>query len=82
MREFAASLEGAGTAEEIQAAAFAATRGNGLQAGEFFPTIYAILLGSEKGPRLGAYIEDVGRRQVAEKLESAAVGARGSNGSP
>ena len=73
---FAASLPKAKTADEIQGAAFEAMRGNGLQAGEFFPAVYGILLGSEKGPRLGPYIIDVGTKATSERLEKAASSGR------
>jgi lysyl-tRNA synthetase, class I len=65
-------LASAKTADEIQGAAFVAMRGNGLQAGEFFPAVYAILLGSERGPRLGPYVLDAGPGAVAKKLRDAA----------
>ncbi|HUI00777.1 MAG TPA: lysine--tRNA ligase [Nitrososphaerales archaeon] len=79
LQDFAAQLSKAATADEIQGAAFAAMRGNGLQAGEFFPLVYAILLGSQKGPRLGAYVVDAGPKTVAEKLARAVSSSRKHN---
>jgi lysyl-tRNA synthetase class 1 len=71
VEEFAAAIRAAKTADEVQAAAFNAIRGNGIQAGEFFPAVYGLLLGAEKGPRLGPYVIDSGPGAVAEKLEKA-----------
>ncbi len=71
VHEFAAALAKSSSAEEVQGAAFTAMRNNGLQAREFFPAIYRILLGSEKGPRLGPYVMDAGPKRVAEALERA-----------
>jgi lysyl-tRNA synthetase class 1 len=69
--EFASAIRAAKDADEVQGAAFNAIRANGIQAGEFFPAIYGLLLGAEKGPRLGPYVMDSGPRAVAEKLEKA-----------
>lgn len=68
VEEFAAAIRGARSADDVQAAAFDAMRANGLQAGEFFPAVYGLLLGAEKGPRLGPYVIDAGPEAVAAKL--------------
>ncbi len=77
---FAAAIRGAKSADDVQAAAFDALRANGLQAGEFFPAVYGLLLGSEKGPRLGPYVMDVGPEAVAARLERG--DRKGAPGSP
>ena len=69
--EFASAIRSANTADDVQGAAFSAIRSNGIQAGEFFPAVYGLLLGAEKGPRLGPYVMDSGPLAVAEKLEKA-----------
>ena len=69
--QFARDLRKAKSAEDIQGAAFSAMRDNGLQASQFFPAVYEILLGSERGPRLGPYVNDAGPIQVSDKLEKA-----------
>ena len=69
--EFANAIRGAKTADDVQGAAFNAIRANGIQAGEFFPAVYGLLLGAEKGPRLGPYVMDSGPDAVAEKLGKA-----------
>jgi lysyl-tRNA synthetase class 1 len=71
IKEFATAIKGAKNADEVQGAAFNVIRANGLQPGEFFPLVYEVLLGAEKGPRLGPYIIDAGPTIIAEKLEKA-----------
>ena len=52
---------------EIQAAIFDAARENGLEQSEFFRVLYRILLGVDRGPRLGPYIKDVGSSKILRK---------------
>ena len=70
--EFATAVLSASDADAIQNAAFEAAKKNGLRPGEFFPSVYAILLGSDRGPRLGPYIIDAGREVVSKSLLEAA----------
>jgi lysyl-tRNA synthetase class 1 len=55
----------------IQNAAFEALKEYGLKPPEFFPVVYSILLGSDRGPRLGPYVVDYGPAAVAKALSSA-----------
>lgn len=71
---FAKSVTTAKSADEIQNAAFEAAKSAGMKAGEFFPVVYGILLGSVRGPRLGPFIMDVGVKKVSETLLEAAKG--------
>ena len=68
VEDFAKALPLAKDADEVQNAAFNAARKNGLKPGEFFPAIYSILLGSDRGPRLGPYIFDAGREGISRTL--------------
>jgi lysyl-tRNA synthetase class 1 len=68
LAEFLEGLVLCKTADDVQNLAFETTKRNGLKAGEFFPLIYNILLGVEKGPRLGPYVMDAGTGAVAEKI--------------
>lgn len=56
-------------AEAIQDGIFEIAKSNGLQPGEYFKLLYRVLLGSERGPRLGPYIVDVGVERVASSLK-------------
>ena len=66
--EFALALERAADADSVQNAAFDAAKGNGLRPAEFFPAVYLILLGSDRGPRLGPYVMDAGKSEVSRLL--------------
>ena len=68
VEDFAKVLPLAKDADEVQNAAFNAARKNGLKPGEFFPAVYSILLGSDRGPRLGPYVLDAGRESVSRAL--------------
>jgi lysyl-tRNA synthetase class 1 len=55
-------------AEKIQNAVFKIAKNHDLQPRKFFGTIYAILLGAPRGPRLGPYILAMGKQNVTEAL--------------
>ena len=69
--EFAERVVDCRSGEEVQGVAFEVIKKNGLKPTEFFPAIYSILVGSERGPRLGPYVIDVGVRQVALRIREA-----------
>ncbi len=69
--QFASAIRGAKTPDEVQGAAFNVIKANRIQPGDFFPAVYGLLLGADKGPRLGPYVMDSGPQAVAEKLEKA-----------
>jgi len=73
--EFASAIRSAKDPDEVQGAAFNAIRANGVQPGEFFPAVYGLLLGAERGPRLGPYVMDSGPGAVADKLEKLVASA-------
>jgi lysyl-tRNA synthetase class 1 len=68
LREFAQSVEACKTADDVQTAAFEAIRKSGTRPSEFFSAVYRVLLGTERGPRLGPYIMDADPKAVAQKL--------------
>ena len=65
---FADAIDGARDADEVQNSAFDAVKTNGLKPGDFFPAVYGILLGSDRGPRLGPYVMDAGPGNVSKRL--------------
>ncbi|QQG49513.1 MAG: lysine--tRNA ligase [archaeon] len=71
LEEFARALPGAKDGDQIQEAAFQALRKSGLKPGDFFTAVYSILLGSDRGPRLGPYILDANPQKVSEKILNA-----------
>ena len=68
VRDFAAAIGKLSQPEAIQNAAFEAVKRNHLKPGDFFPVVYSILLGSDRGPRLGPYIVDSGPSTVSKTL--------------
>jgi lysyl-tRNA synthetase class 1 len=58
-----------GDPKNLQSRIFDVARSNGIEPKDFFKLLYAILLGAERGPRLGPYIIDVGRERVVEMLK-------------
>jgi lysyl-tRNA synthetase, class I len=69
--QFAKAIAGLSDPTMIQNAAFDAVKANGLTPAEFFPVIYSILIGSDRGPRLGPYVLDYGAPAVSRSLLSA-----------
>jgi len=58
-------------ADKLQNAIFNAAKKNGVQPGNFFKTLYAILLGVSQGPKLGPYLLAMGKQNVIEALRRA-----------
>jgi len=58
-------------AETIQNAIFNTAKKHGLQPGNFFKTLYTILIGIPQGPRLGPYILAMGKQNVIDALQRA-----------
>ena len=68
VREFADAIRRLSDPGAIQNAAFEAVKRNHLKPGDFFPVVYSILLGSDRGPRLGPYVVDSGPAAVSKSL--------------
>jgi len=56
------------SAEKMQNAIFQIARKNEIKPSDFFKTLYLILLGTPKGPRLGPYITAIGKESVIQAL--------------
>lgn len=57
--------------DKIQNAVFNVAKNNGIQPGDFFKTLYVILIGAPQGPRLGPYILAMGKQNVIAALKRA-----------
>jgi lysyl-tRNA synthetase, class I len=68
VEDFAVALGKVKDADAIQNAAFESLKKHGLKPGDFFPAVYAILLGSDRGPRLGPYVVDAGPSNIGRTL--------------
>jgi lysyl-tRNA synthetase class 1 len=55
--------------EKLQYKIFEIAKSSGMKPIEFFKLIYKIILNSERGPRLGPYIIERGKKEVIEKLK-------------
>jgi lysyl-tRNA synthetase class 1 len=64
-------LKAENEAEKIQNAIFNTAKKHDVQPGNFFRTLYTVLLGAPQGPRLGPYILAMGKRNVIDALERA-----------
>jgi len=71
VRELSAIIRGQASGDVIQNSIFEVAKKHGIDPPDFFKMLYGILLGSPKGPRLGPYIEAMGRENVADALERA-----------
>ena len=68
---FVKGLPNCRTPDEVQNLAFESAKMSGLKPGELFPVIYSILLGVERGPRLGPYVVDAGPSLVSARIKEA-----------
>ena len=59
------------SAEKIQNAIFQIARKHEIKPSNFFKVLYLILLGTQKGPRLGPYMVAMGRENVIQALKRA-----------
>ena len=57
--------------DKIQNAIFNSAKNNGVQPGNFFKTLYKILMGAPQGPRLGPYVLTMGKQNVVAALQRA-----------
>jgi len=54
--------------EDIQNTIYQIAKSNGLQPKDFFRILYQIILGTPRGPKIGPFISDIGRKKVAKTI--------------
>jgi lysyl-tRNA synthetase class 1 len=54
--------------DDIQNTIYQIAKSNNIQPKDFFKTLYQIILGTSRGPKIGPFITDIGRKQVARTL--------------
>jgi lysyl-tRNA synthetase class 1 len=54
--------------EDIQNTIYQIAKSNDIQPKDFFKALYQIILGTSRGPKIGPFISDIGRKQVAKTL--------------
>ena len=62
------ALEGDDELEDIQNTIYQIAKSNDVQPKDFFKILYQIILGTSRGPKIGPFISDIGRKQVAKTL--------------
>lgn len=68
--ELVKRIEASSTPEQIQNAIFETAKNNSIPAPNFFSLLYMILIGNDRGPRLGPYIYDLGKDRAMQILLS------------
>jgi len=53
---------------DIQNTIYQIAKSSNIQPKDFFKVLYRIILGTSRGPKIGPFISDIGRRQVAKIL--------------
>lgn len=71
LAEVAQGIGSLDEAQQIQNSIFEAAKRNNLKPQDLFKTLYQILISSDRGPRLGPYIIDIGRERAAQLIEEA-----------
>jgi len=56
--------------EDLQNSIYSIAKENQVQPKDFFRIIYRILLAGPRGPKLGRYIEDIGKKKVADDISN------------
>ena len=62
------ALKGDDELEDIQNTIYQIAKSNDVQPKDFFKILYQIILGTSRGPKIGPFIADIGRKQVAKTL--------------
>jgi lysyl-tRNA synthetase class 1 len=70
--ELAGIVNGSDDENYLQNVIFTLAKKHNIPTGQFFKTLYKILIGSESGPKLGPYIIAMGRQNVGASLANAA----------
>jgi len=71
IKEFVEILKVENEAEKIQNIIFEIAKRHGLKPANFFKTLYGILIGIPRGPRMGPYILTMGKQNVVNTLKNA-----------
>lgn len=68
LKELAEVLSSNTELTDLQNAIYEIAKSNGVQPKDFFKTLYQIILASDRGPKIGPFIIDIGRKKVAQTL--------------
>jgi lysyl-tRNA synthetase class 1 len=68
LKILAEALDAEENPEDIQNTIYQIAKSNDIQPKDFFKLLYQIILGTSRGPKIGPFISDIGRKQVAKML--------------
>ena len=68
LKELTESLKSDSEPEDLQNLIYQTAKSNNVQPRDFFKTLYQIILGTTRGPKIGPFISDIGRKQVAQTI--------------
>ena len=68
LKELATALSSDTEPTDLQNSIYQIAKDNGVQPKDFFKILYQIILASERGPKIGPLIMDIGRKKVAQTL--------------
>ncbi|MDH3677810.1 MAG: lysine--tRNA ligase [Nitrosopumilus sp.] len=68
LKELTDALDSNEEPEDIQNTIYQIAKSNNVQPKDFFKILYQIILGTSRGPKIGPFISDIGRKHVAKTL--------------
>ncbi|MDE1866298.1 MAG: lysine--tRNA ligase [Thaumarchaeota archaeon] len=68
LSELASILSAEKEPEDLQNTIYNIAKSNGVQPKDFFRILYQIILAAERGPKIGPFILDIGRKKVASTI--------------
>jgi len=70
LKELADLLGGDNESDDLQNAIYQIAKKNNVQPRDFFKILYQIILSTNRGPKIGPFIVDIGRKKIAKMLSS------------
>jgi len=70
LKKLSEILEAEREPEDLQNVIYQIAKENNIQPRDFFKTLYQIILSSNRGPKIGPFILDIGRKKVAQTLNN------------
>lgn len=65
LRQLTDALKGEEELQDIQNTIYQTAKSNNIEPKDFFKLLYQIILGTSRGPKIGPFISDIGRKNVA-----------------
>jgi len=68
LKQLADLLQKDETLEDLQNSIYSIAKENQVQPKDFFKILYQIILSKDRGPKIGPFIEDIGKKKVADTI--------------